>query len=61
MLIDEENPNDGWWVPWQPAHDFLAERHRGKGNVSFADTRTELVTRAFTRTQVNHDPEYQGL
>jgi prepilin-type N-terminal cleavage/methylation domain-containing protein/prepilin-type processing-associated H-X9-DG protein len=57
FLIDEENPNDGWWVPTQPAHDFVAERHRGKGTVAFVDTHITFVNRNFSRDPFNHDPE----
>jgi prepilin-type N-terminal cleavage/methylation domain-containing protein/prepilin-type processing-associated H-X9-DG protein len=57
FLIDEQNPNDGWWVPTQPAHDFIAERHRGKGTVAFVDTHIRFVNRDFSRNPQHHDPE----
>lgn len=61
LLIDEEKPNDGWWVPWQPQHDFLALRHREKGTVAFVDTHVQLVDRPFTRppNDLNFDPEFK--
>jgi prepilin-type N-terminal cleavage/methylation domain-containing protein/prepilin-type processing-associated H-X9-DG protein len=58
FFIDEENPNDGWWVPWQPAHDFIGERHNGRGTISFVDGHLELRNREFSRSPENYDPDY---
>ena len=58
FFIDEEDPNDGWWVPWQPAHDFIGERHNGRGTVSFVDGHLELRNREFSRSPENYDPDY---
>jgi prepilin-type processing-associated H-X9-DG protein len=60
FFIDEDNPNDGWWVPTQPGWDFIAERHsRKRGNVSFVDGHIELKDRESSREQWNWDPEYR--
>jgi prepilin-type N-terminal cleavage/methylation domain-containing protein/prepilin-type processing-associated H-X9-DG protein len=61
FFIDEQDPNDGWWVPTQPAWDFVAERHgRKRGTVSFVDGHIELKDRESSRDPVNWDPEYAG-
>ena len=58
FMVDEEDPNDGWWVPYRAAHDLVTERHAGKGNVSFVDGHVALVERAFTRNPRNYDPDF---
>jgi prepilin-type N-terminal cleavage/methylation domain-containing protein/prepilin-type processing-associated H-X9-DG protein len=38
LLMDEEAPNDGWWVAWRPGHDTITQRHRGRSNLRRYDT-----------------------
>jgi prepilin-type N-terminal cleavage/methylation domain-containing protein len=37
LLMDEEAPNDGWWVAWRPSHDTITQRHRGRGALRRSD------------------------
>lgn len=38
VLMDEEAPNDGWWVAWRSVHDVITQRHRGRGKVGRNET-----------------------
>jgi general secretion pathway protein G len=60
FLVDEEDPNDAWWVGFRGSHDLVTQRHSGKANVSFVDGHVALVDRDFAHDPRNFDPEYVG-
>jgi prepilin-type N-terminal cleavage/methylation domain-containing protein/prepilin-type processing-associated H-X9-DG protein len=55
MLVEESDKtiNDSRWVP---AVDSISSRHRGKGNVAFADQHIEMEIPAFGKNSTNSNP-----
>lgn len=58
MLVEESDKtiNDSRWVPM--GVDSISSRHRGKGNVNFADGHTEVELPDFGEDPANSNPTF---
>lgn len=58
MLVEEDRKtiDDPRWVPLGQVPNLVTPRHRGKGNVVFADGHMEVVTPEFGQNLTNSNP-----